>query len=189
MFNYRASQMWIGGKVPAQLVPALCDEINAAVVALDYNAEGFTPTTETELLEACVDYESSPVLYFGTTQTGCSPFRNLSEFLQEHDISFTCRKAGNSAGASVLLKFRGGSDRSHVRIDSTGAPVVDMNMLRRINESLTKVLAAEFGRAIRLLKDLKADICETLPPDLPPLAPFQIVPINSAEKITASRST
>ncbi len=89
MSERMAAQIWIGGKVPAQLVPELCGEIDAEGVALDWGGARFAPKTEAELLKARVDYDGAAVLYLCDEQASWGRFDSLEGLLQEHGIPFT----------------------------------------------------------------------------------------------------
>ena len=86
MSERMAAQIWIGGKVPTQLVDGLCGEIDAEGVALDWGAGRFAPKTAEELLQARVDCEGAAVLYLCDEQASWGRFDSLEGFLQEHGI-------------------------------------------------------------------------------------------------------
>jgi len=178
MSERMAAQIWIGGKVSAQLVDGLCGEIDAEGVALDWGAGRFAPKTAEELLQARVDCDGAAVLYLCDEQASWGRFDSLEGFLQEHDIPFTRRDDGGAVYNGEIVEFRAGQDPVCIPTDADGEPVVDASVLRPVDELLAGVLEqlenGSTDKAASMLRDAHGQLRAQLPPVVAPLEPFEI---------------
>jgi hypothetical protein len=185
MSERMAAQIWIGGKVPARLVDELCGEIDAEGVTLDWGGACFAPKTGAELLNARVDCEGAAVLYLCDEQASWGQFNSLEGFLQEHNIPFTRRNDGGAAYNGEIVEFRAGQDPLCIPTDADGEAVVDVSVLRPIDELLAGALeqlengsmdkADRADKVASMLKDAHGQLRAQLPPVVAPLEPFEIV--------------
>ena len=179
MSERMAAEIWIGGKVPAHLVPGLCGEIDAEGVSLEWGDARFCPKTAEDLLTARMERDGALVLWLCDDQAAWGRFDGLEGFLQKHGIPFTRRDDGGAAYNGEVAEFRAGQDPLCIPIDADGEPVVDASVLRPVDELLTRALEqlenGSTDKAASMLKDARGQLREQLPPVVAPLEPFEIV--------------
>lgn len=166
MSERMTAEIWIGGKVPAHLMPELCAKICAEIsdgLFLDWIL--FSSITKEKLFHL-YDEQASP-----------GKFNNLEAFLKEHGIPFTRRT--DSGVNSEIIEYRPGQDIVYIPIDADGKPVIDASVLRPVDKLLTgaleqlrhtNLLGTE--RMESILKDAQQQLRAQLPP---PLESFEIV--------------
>ena len=179
MSERMAAEIWIGGKVPAHLLPGLCREIDAEGVSLDWGGAHISPKTAEDLLQARVDHDGAAVLYLCDEQASWGRFDGLEAFLQEHGIPFTRRADGGAAYNGEIVEYRPGRDMVCIPIDADGEPVVDASVLRPVDELLTGALEqlenGSTDKAESTLRDAQQQLRAQLSPVVTPLEPFEIV--------------
>lgn len=163
MADYFWGEIEIGGPVPLSLVERLLGEIGQHV---DRDSIGtrFTAADPASLL-AQLD-ENTGLLHLVNEQARYGQFEELEEFLRNHEIAYDRRSFGKYEFTPEEARFRPGMDEPAVRLlthDDT--PVADW---RDVHEA-RKLL--EGGHA----KAALAKLCQVLGPEVPPLAPFEIV--------------
>ncbi len=179
-----ADRFWgricIGGPVPAELVESLCDVIAALGAELDTGVGDFQPKSADCLLNA-VD-EDHLELFDHHAPFG--EFPELEEFLRENDIPYDRRSEGKYEYDPELVMFRPGRDPVYVYTTQDGNPVMDVAPVECVRDNLRETLQSIQDQAFssdldKLLRDVVGlaifDLCGVLPPDVPPLPPFEIV--------------
>jgi hypothetical protein len=174
------AEIWIGGKIAASLVPALCDAIVDEGVSLEWGDARFCPTSAGDLVDALdQDADGGPLLWLCDDEASCGEFDVLEKFLEEHGIPFTRQSDGRYEYEPERIEFRSGMEKVWLATDRSGESVVPAALLTNFEAVLTKVLqlaqSGHFKRATNSLEAAMKKLRRDLPPSVPPLEPFEIV--------------
>ena len=178
MAENMAAEIEIGGKVAAGLVPELCRIISEAGVGLDCGSYDFRPASAKDLLEARRDTDD--VLLLIDDQARWGEFPDLETFLSEHNIPYTRRTEPKYEYDGELVDFRPGGGVIVVPINAAGYPIVPASALADVDAALAQALEyltkgpGSVGPAIEPAKKAQQLLREHLPPQVPPLEPFEI---------------
>lgn len=177
-----AAEIWIGGTLPARLVPALCDVIQHQSVSRDWSgwSDGmFCPRSADELQQAVKPNPSGvPLLWLCDSEARWGEFPELESFLQEHQIAYSRRTEGRFDTLPETVEFRP-PDFVHVLLtDTQQRPVVAAADLQEgatlLTEALARLDGGQPGVAKTALERALHALREQLPPEIPPLEAFQI---------------
>jgi len=175
------AEIWIGGKIAASLVPGLCAAITDEGVSLEWGDARVDPTGADDLTAAIkANHQGVRLLWFCDDQAGYGEFDTLELFLQEHEIPFTRQSAGRYEYDPERVEFRTRTGRADIITNRSGATVVLASSLIALEATLTKALqfarSGEAKRAMTAVRTAKRQLRQVLPPSVPPLPPFEIVP-------------
>lgn len=166
----------MGGKLNASLVNELCEQIDAQDVALDWDQTAFCPQTAADLLTALREVKGAAVLYFCSEGANWGQFEELEAWLQENQLPFTRRTGSSTCYDGELVEFRPGRQPAIMPTNVNGRPVAAIEpvqkawyLLKEAQQALTA--GANALKPIREAVELLADV---LPPELPPLEPFEV---------------
>ena len=189
MADHLSTVIWIGGDIPQQLVPALCQIIREEEVALDWGTRPFQPQTAEDLL-APVPQGETLGLYHERAAWGC--FEQLEKFLEKHRIAFRRRCEGRPEHASQLVEYRPVCGSVTLETNAGGYPVVRALNLAPVEHLLEAALdVADNQPASRLLSLVRTALKvlrEQLPPEVPPLEPLRVV-LNSDSSMRAGSTS
>jgi len=179
MSDRMAAEIWIGGKVPMSLVPALCAAIRDEGVSLEWGDAPFRPSTADDLRQALrEDDHAVRLLWLCNDQAGGGVFEELEAFLREHEIAYTRQSTGHYEFDPEMVYFRPGHPLAPLATNAVGQPVVPVSELTLVADLLAAALdssrsdsAADTWSLVRTARQL---LQEQLPPALPPLETFEI---------------
>lgn len=174
MSDRMAAQIWIGGKVPMSLVPALCAAIDAQGVSLEWGDTQFRPSTAEDLDQALrEDDHGVRLLWLCDDQAGGGVFEELEAFLREHEIAYTRQSMGHYEFDPETVDFRPGHTLASQATNGAGEPVVLAAELAPVAELLAAAVdRSESSSAVdtwSLVKKAQQLLQEQLPAALPPL--------------------
>jgi hypothetical protein len=171
-----AAVIWIGGTVTKRLVASLCRAICKSSLRLEWADAQFKPQDANQLLEALDDYGGVPALRLNDDQATWGEFATLEKFLRRHRLSFTRRSDGKYDYDAELVEFRPGCDLVCTRTDASGEPTLGTERVVEALELLKKSRASlkQGKQPTRWLARAQRVLEGALPPDLPPLEPFEI---------------
>ncbi|MGA2619399.1 MAG: hypothetical protein ABSF26_17465 [Thermoguttaceae bacterium] len=179
MSEHIAAEIRIGGKVPASLVPELCQSIAHEGVALDWGDGGFSPTTKEELLEAREDCGGALLLRLYDTEAPWGEFEQLEHFLREHGISYDRLSDPKYEYMAQLAIFRRGTDVLELPTDPQHRPTVLADQLEPVANSLSLLIrhmeGGDVQKALQAATQAQELLQKSLPPTVPPLPAFDIV--------------
>ena len=179
MSDRMAAEIWIGGRVPMSLVPALCAAISDAGVSLEWGDAPFRPSTADDLRQGLrEDDHAVRLLWLCDDQAGGDVFEELEAFLGEHEIAFTRQSTGHYEFDPEMVHCRPGHPLAALATNAVGQPVVPASELTAVPDLLAAALdpsrsdsAADSWSLVRTAQQL---LQEQLPPALPPLESFEI---------------
>jgi hypothetical protein len=178
MAERMAAQIWIGGRLSANLAAELRGAINTEYVSLEFGDGQFCPDNLKDLLRASVDHDDSRVLRLCDDQASWGEFADLESFLQEHSIPYTRQGEGGGSYNGEIVEYRPGTDPVCTPVDANGNPTVDVDAIRRVAKSLDTALEQLNADAVRKaalwLKRARRSLRKQLPPEIPPLPSFEI---------------
>ena len=203
MSEWIAAEIWIGGKIPAALVPELCRLIGEET-ALECGEAAFEPTAARELMKARRNEHGTLLLHLVDDQARWGQFEALEQFLEQHGVPFRRRTEGKYQYDPELIEFRPGLGPLQFMTDHSGRPVVPAAGLQAIDAAVKQALAGAQHSSTRSLalklRGIQRRVRAHLPRTVPPLESFEIVQevaaperagrrgnANSASSITRTR--
>ena len=178
MAERMAAQIWIGGRLSANLADELRGAIAAEYVSLEWGDGQFHPNNPQDLLQASVEHHDSQVLRLCDDQASWGEFADLESFLQEHAIPYTRHGEGGGSYNGEVVEYRPPADPVCTPVDANGSPTVDVDVICRVAKSLDTALkqldAGAVRKAALRLKRARQSLRKQLPPDIPPLPSFEI---------------
>jgi hypothetical protein len=179
-----STEIWIGGDIPESLVPELCELIRTEEAALDWGKRSFQPRTARDLQVAAPKDEPLR-LCDERAAGGC--FQELERFLEENRIAFRRRCEGRYECEPQMVEYRPGYELVELETNAGGYPVVLALDLIPVKHLLEAALEAADdqpdSRTLSLLQTALKTLREQMPPELPPLEPFQVVPDADSDSI------
>jgi hypothetical protein len=173
-----AAQIWIGGKISADLVDELCGAIDTQGVSLEWGGGLFQPKTPQDLLQAHVENDEAHTLWVCDDQASWGELNDLESFLEEHAIPYTRQSEGGGSYNGEIIEYRPETDLDCIPIDADGVPTTDVSVLRNVAEALDAAIeqldAGAVRKATSRLKAARKTLSEQLPPEIPPLPNFEI---------------
>ena len=194
MAEYMPGEIWIGGRMAAALVPDLCAAISREGVALEWDDCDFSPATADDLLEAVTPNKSGVrLLRLCNSQARWGQFAALERFLEEHRVAYTRFSAAQQNYDHEKVEFRPNVGRAEMVSNSQGESVVTASRVRAMDCALARAIesarSGSIETAVRLLQSARTSLRQSLPGEMPPLGPFEIVaglrrpkPVSAREK-------
>ena len=167
-----ATEIYIGGNIPASLVPTLCFVIGQHKrFWCEWGDEIFTPENAEDLLDACM--ESGPLHLCDPRAMG-GTFNKLESLLRVNEIHYTrC-----TTHEGEVYEFRG-DGLIHMPLNDDGEVVVAVEKVRPVVKMLEDALASmqkgEPGSTVCFLGSAAHMLRQVLTPIIEPLEPFGIV--------------
>lgn len=173
------AQIWIGSRLPAAMVACLCAAICRQGLSTDWGDGPFRPETAEDLLDACKPQQSgATLLWLCDDQAHWGQFPSLERFLEEHEIPYSRLSSGRDEYDPQRVEFRPTIGRVELDTNSGGQPVVLASRLAEVRSDLGQAInAIRTGvpeTAVRILETCRQLLSRTLPPQIPPLEPFEI---------------
>jgi hypothetical protein len=189
MSERMSAEIWIGGKIPASLVPKLCAAISAEGVSLDWGDAQFNPSSADDLHNALRKNATGvALLWLCDHASRWGEFSDLEMLLQQHEIPYTRRCEGNDAYDPETVEYRPGHKAIAYPANTSGEPVVEVSKLLPVSKALAVAVESTNGKSAAdrwaLVKKAYETLRAELPPDLPPLRPFQIAAVGRRKRRT-----
>lgn len=102
MADRMCAEIWIGGRVPAKLGPALVKAIREEDMSLDWGNSAFVPQTVEDLDQAKDD---EGYLHFCDVDASYGQFGDLEAFLVTHKIPFERRSEGKYEHSPEVVQY------------------------------------------------------------------------------------
>ena len=167
------AEIWIGGKVPLSLVPALCAAIGDQGVSQEWGDAPFRPSTAEDLGQAIRENDRGVrLLWLCDCEAGGGVFEELEAFLQEHKIAYTRESTGRYEFDPETVDFRPGHPLAPQATNSAGEPVLLVSELAPVADLLAAAIDLSESASAdtwSLVKTARQLFQEQLPPTLPPL--------------------
>jgi hypothetical protein len=181
-----AAQIWIGGKVPMPLVPALCAAIGDQGLSVEWNDTQFRPSTAEDLGQALRENEHGVrLLWLCDDQASGGVFEEFEAFLREHEIAYTRESMGRYEFDPETVDFRPGHPLAPQATNGAGEPMVLATELAPVAELLAAAVnPAESSSTVdtlSLVKKAQRLLQGQLPVALPLLEAFEIEEIDRQE--------
>jgi hypothetical protein len=178
MADRMAAEIWIGGKLPRSLL----EEFPISDLCLDWDCNRLKSTSEADILAG---RDENGLLHFADAEAAWGEFQELEGWLREHKVPFRRRTEGKYEHTPELVEFRpdlkGKRNREVYAMTSPeGAPMVFASEVEAITTRMAKLVADRKRSARQRLgawEILFAKLLRVLPPQLPPLPPFEIMDI------------
>ncbi|HVX09958.1 MAG TPA: hypothetical protein VHC22_02035 [Pirellulales bacterium] len=172
-----SAEIWIGGQLKREHVEAFCDAISGQSLQLGFGGEYVAPQTAENLEEAMKELKGAAVLYYCDETADWGKFSHLETWLQEHGVPYTRRTSSSDCYDGELVEFHPGQEPVTLATNANGRPVVSIEPVERawhlIKEAQQLLDSGKNARpAISQAID---ELATSLPAELPPLCPFQIV--------------
>jgi hypothetical protein len=177
MSDRTPAEISLGGKIPASVVPPLCQAIAAEGVALGWGEARFEPRSADDLREACTLRNGVVVLWLCDEQASLGQFEDLEALLQEHAIAFRRRCDSTGECDPEIVEYRPGLAPAVIPANAADEPVVPVARIRAVETGLTEALELiKRGdrRGVGALRSICKLLRKQLPPEFPPLLPFEI---------------
>lgn len=172
-----SAEIWLGGKLESRHVPELCGAICAEGVSREWGGAAFEPRTAEDLRVARKGLNGAAVVYVCSETANWGEFDELEAWLGEYGLPYTRRTGSSDCYDGELVESRPGREIVTLPTNANGRPVVDIETVQK-----TWYLLKEAQQALRAGSNALQPISEAadllatvLPPELPPLEPFEIV--------------
>ena len=177
MSEQMSAEIWIGGKISARLVLKLCETIAQQCVICDWGDGSFHPHTADELLAVCRENAKGVrLLWFCDDQARWGEFEVLEAFLQRHKIAYTRRSDGKWEYEPTLVEYRPPRSLFVFTTNNAGEVVVPASKLAdALSQIPSRISPATSASSARAVAAVLRGLHKTLPPQVPPLEPFEIV--------------
>ena len=176
MSDRMAAEIWIGGKMPRSLL----EEFGVADLCTDWESEPLGEVTEAKLQEVLQD----GLLHFAEPEASWGEFE-IESWLREHNIPFHRQSEGKYEYDPCLVAFRPDLPQPldcELTQDHSGHTGVVADDLRPTLAQMQELYDdKEHNAAVDPYEQLSlwamafSQLKELLPPEIPPLPPFEIV--------------
>jgi hypothetical protein len=182
MSERMSAEIFIGGPVSQELVSGLCEAIDQEGAALEWGEATFRPHSAADLMEARQDELGVLLLRLCNTEASGGWFERLENFLQEQGIGFSRRSEGKWEYDPERVEYRPVQGYFRCMASQDGEPTICTSGLSDVENSLAEAVelldrghdgATEKAQAC--VRTALAKLREELRPQVPPLAPFEIV--------------
>jgi len=173
------AEIWIGGKIAASLVPALCAAIADEGVSLEWGDARVRPAGADDLTDAFKENSQGvSLLWFCDDEASCGEFDILESFLREHEIAFTRHSAGRYEYDPETVHFRPGHGVTRCPTNSAAQPVVEVEEITPVDDLLAAAIELrQHGSGVdcwSLVLTARQLLRDRLAADVPPLEPCEI---------------
>jgi hypothetical protein len=173
------AEIWIGGSIPPDAVPGLCEAIASDGLSREWGEGPFRPTRPEDLQTAVRENRDGVwLLWLCDHEAHWGEFPSLETFLQQHRIPFTRLSEGGGDFDPETVEFRRGYPPTSQVINTGGKPVIEAGRLTPICEVLAAANAlAQCDSDVdcwALVRAAEYLLREQLPPLLPKLPPWKI---------------
>lgn len=180
MADYMAAEILIGGRIPASIVPELCQAIRQERLGLDYDRVCFEPDSASDLVEACrADLHGALLLKLSDDQARWGEFEQLERFLQQNGIAYTRRSEGKHDCDPEQVEFRPGQDLVVIPTNSAGKPMVRARELEPVQAQLQQAIDAassrDYSAVITSLQTAHEILIQCLPSRVSPLESLTVL--------------
>lgn len=166
MSERMATDIEIGGPVPANLVTDLISQIDSEGLFVGWAEDSFEAKTAEDLLAYARRGPKPGTLHLGDFEVAWGRFPDLEDFLVENRISFDRRSDAKYEYDAELVRYRAGMKQPQVCYTlQDKIPVVPVRDLKGVRRALER---GQASRALALLKSV-------LGPEVRPLEPLCIV--------------
>jgi len=174
MADRMAAEIWIGGKLPRNLL----EEFPISDLRLDWDGTTFDDSTEKGILDA---RDENGLLHFADCEIAWGEFQDLEGWLREHGIPFRRHSSGKYEYDPCRVEFRpdlpGKPDRYTLTTEE-GAPVICCQEIQRVVRSMARLVKDRRRSTTQRLQAWERVYCRLqrlIPAELPPLPAFEIV--------------
>ena len=171
------AEIWIGGQLKREQVEAFCAAISGQHVQLEFGGGYVTPETAEHLQEAIEELNGTPVLYFCDEMASWGEFSELEAWLEEHGVPYTRGTSSSDCYDGELVEFRPGRELVTLPTNANSQPIANIETVERgwfLLKEAQQLL--DSGKNARPVISIAIDeLARVLPPELPPLPPFEIV--------------
>ncbi len=179
MADYVAAHITMGGRVPRQLVPQLCQTIGTQGIGREWGEWDFCPETAAELLNARLEIDGAQVLRLFGDEVPYGNFEVLQGFLMDHKLPFdrwheakyeiSCERLSYRPNLGLRSFLTNHQEEIVIAAD----PLMPLPaMVRQVQRLLDR--GARHG-AQQLLQQCQALLAEHLPIAIPALPSLEIV--------------
>ena len=173
------AEIWIGGKIAASLVPALCAAITDEGMSLEWGDARVRPAGADDLTDAFKENaQGVSLLWFCDDEASCGEFDILESFLREHEIAFTRHSAGRYEYDPETAHFRPGHGVTRCPTNSAAQPVVEVEEITPVDDLLAAAIELrQHGSSVdcwSLVLTARQLLRDRLSADVPPLEPCEI---------------
>ncbi len=168
MAEYSAVHITIGGAIPAELVPQLCEVISQERLALENEGSLFEPSSAEELLAARQLVAGQLVLQLSDDEVSYGEFPELEAFLVLYKIPFDRRTEASYSYPPYCVFYRPASGAQDWRSTNDGSLLVEAGPLWDLIDALHRE-----GSTLRA-PDLVQRLQQVLPARPSPLPALEI---------------
>jgi hypothetical protein len=169
-----AAEIWIGGRLRRSLL----EEFPVSDMRLDWDNSPLPSSSEEDLLAA---RDKDGLLHFADVEVAWGEFTELEGWLREHELPFRRRSEGKYEYSPELVEYRpdlkGRNREVYCYTSPEGKPMLFVSEVAPIVDRMAKLAADKRPARERLQawEKLYRKLVNALPPELPPLPPFEIV--------------
>jgi hypothetical protein len=173
------TEISIGGKILAELVPGLCKAIADEHVALEWGNAYFRPETAEDLLAACQEFDGVRVLWLCNDQANYGRFDVVEGFLEREKISFRHKSDARFDFDAEVVQYRPQIGKVCYASENSGQPLIPLKTMTSIAEAVDEAANTAEGQTalelLRRLRNIQQLMHEAMPVVVPPLERFEIV--------------
>jgi hypothetical protein len=180
MSERMAAEIHIGGKIPAAVAVGLAGVVQREGVSLEWGGGRFEPESAQALLEASQDGDDGTgLLRLYDDQARWGEFEELEAFCRQHHVAYTRHSEGRYDCGPETAEYRPEQGLFVFLTDPSHQPYVLANQLVDVEKKLAEAIGhleqRRFDRALAAAREARDMMRKQLPPELPPLEPFEIV--------------
>jgi hypothetical protein len=176
MADRMSAEISIGGKLRRSLL----EEFPISDLYLDWDHNRLQSATEADLPAS---RDEDGLLHFADDEAAWGEFQELEGWLRENKIPFRRHSEGKYEYSPELVEFRPDlkgrrNQNVYTLATQTGNPVIEVACFQKITTRMAKLAANRKRSTTQRLESwerLLRKLILILPPQLPPLPPFEIV--------------
>lgn len=178
MSEHLAAEIFIGGTLASQHVPAFCTVIDQADVRLEWGDGRYRPQSAHDLRGGRTEQEGVAVLRLCDDSAPWGRFEALEAFCVRHRLPFRRYTEGKWEYDPELVVYRPGTAPIVIPTNASRVPVVPAAEVRDAFDQLTVAEtyldANDQRRGNKAVRQALALLEDLLPAKLPPLPPFRV---------------